>query len=115
MNLKNDNHWRNKTTVSPLYIQYLYLCKGYDGHLEELTRIFSISYVILDASLSEYRRHLLESECKQSGLRFISLSDEGSVRFFSKYKDTEYITEKRWFCSANGYHLLHKYDSHDRI
>lgn len=77
----NDNHWRNKTTVSPLYIQYLYLCKGYDGHLEELTRIFSISYVILDASLSEYRRHLLESECKQSGLRFISLSDEGSVRF----------------------------------
>ena len=36
----NDNHWRNKTTVSPLYIQYLYLCKGYDGHLEELTRIF---------------------------------------------------------------------------
>lgn len=52
-----------------------------DGHLEELTRIFSFSYVILDASLSEYRRHLLESECKQSGLRFISLSDEGSVRF----------------------------------
>ena len=77
----NDNHWRNKTTVSPLYIQYLYLCKGYDGHMEELTRIFSFSYVILDASLSEYRKHLLESECKQSGLRFISLSDEGSVRF----------------------------------
>ena len=77
----NDNHWRNKTTVSPLYIQYLYLCKGYDGHLEELAQVFSFSYVILDASLSEYRRHLLESECKQSGLRFISLSDEGSVRF----------------------------------
>ena len=77
----NDNHWRNKTTVSPLYIQYLYLCKGYDGHLEELAQVFSFSYVILDASLSEYRKHLLESECKKSGLRFISLSDEGSVRF----------------------------------
>ena len=80
----NDNHWqtlRNKSTTPTLYIDYLYLCKGYDGHLEELTRIFSFSYVILDASLSEYRRHLLESECKQSGLRFISLSDEGSVRF----------------------------------
>ena len=77
----NDNHWRNKSAVSPLYIQYLYLCKGYDGHLEELTRVFSFSYVILDASLSEYRKRLLESECKQSGLRFISLSDEGSVRF----------------------------------
>lgn len=77
----NDNRWRNKSTASPLYIQYLYLCKGYDGHLEELTRVFSFSYVILDASLSEYRKHLLESECKKSGLRFISLSDAGSVRF----------------------------------
>lgn len=77
----NDNRWRNKSTVSPLYIQYLYLCKGYDGHLEELAQVFSFSYVILDASLSEYRKHLLESECKKSGLRFISLSDEGSVRF----------------------------------
>lgn len=76
-----DNRWRNKSAVSPLYIQYLYLCKGYDGHLEEFTRTFSFSYVILDASLSEYRKHLLESECKQSGLRFISLSDEGSVCF----------------------------------
>lgn len=77
----NDNRWRNKSTASPLYIQYLYLCKGYDGHLEELTRVFSFSYVILDASLSEYRKHLLESECKKSGLQFISLSDAGSVRF----------------------------------
>ena len=77
----NDNRWRNKSTVSPLYIQYLYLCKGYDGHLEELAQVFSFSYVILDASLSEYRKHLLESECKKSGLRFISLSDEGSVHF----------------------------------
>lgn len=87
----NDNRWRNKSTVSPLYIQYLYLCKGYDGHLEELAQVFSFSYVILDASLSEYRKHLLESECKKSGLRFISLSDEGSVRFCSKYKDLSYI------------------------
>lgn len=77
----NDNRWRNKSTVSPLYIQYLYLCKGYDGNLEELVRVFSFSYVILDASLSEYRKRLFESECEKFGLRFISLSDEGSVRF----------------------------------
>lgn len=76
-----DNRWRNKSVVCPLYIQYLYLCKGYDGHLEELTRLFSSSVVILDASLPEYRKCLLESECKQSGLRFISLSEEGSVCF----------------------------------
>lgn len=76
-----DNRWRNKSAVSPLYIQYLYLCKGYDGHLEELTPLFSSFVVILDASLPEYRKCLLESECKQSGLRIISLSEEGSVCF----------------------------------
>lgn len=76
-----DNHWQNKTTDSPLYIQYLYLCKGFDGHLEELIRVFSPSCIVLDASLPEYRKHLLREECKQLRLRFISLSEEGSVRF----------------------------------
>lgn len=77
-----DNRWRNNSTVSVLYtIDYLYLCKGYDGHLEELTRLFVPGCIILDASLSEYRRNRLEDECKQSGLRFISLSEEGSVCF----------------------------------
>ena len=37
--------------------------------------------IILDASLSEHRKQLFEEECKQSGLRFISLSEKGSVRF----------------------------------
>lgn len=77
-----DNRWRNNSTDSVLYtIDYLYLCKGYDGHLEELTRLFVPGCIILDASLSEYRRNRLEDECKQSGLRFISLSEEGSVCF----------------------------------
>lgn len=77
----NDNRWRNKSAASPLPVRYLYLCKGYNGRLEELARVFAFSCVILDASLPEYRKQLLESECKQSGRRLISLSDEGSVRF----------------------------------
>lgn len=77
-----DNRWRNKSAVSALYtIDYLYLCKGYDGHLEELTKLFAPGCILLDASLSEHRRNLLEEECRQSGLRFISLSEEGSVCF----------------------------------
>lgn len=77
----SDNRWRNKTSSSPLYIHYLYLCKGFDGHLEELTRIFSPSCIILDSSFPDHRRESLKTECKQSGMHFISLSDEGSVRF----------------------------------
>lgn len=76
-----DNRWRNKTAATPLYIDYLYLCEGYRGRLEELTRLFTPSCVIMDASLPEHRKKLFETECKHSGLRFISLSEEGSVRF----------------------------------
>lgn len=77
----NDNRWRNKTAVSPLSIHYLYLCKGYDGHLRELTSLFVPSCIILDASLAEYRRQRFEKECEELGLDFISLSEKGSVRF----------------------------------
>ncbi|WP_125042854.1 ComEC/Rec2 family competence protein [Bacteroides faecalis] len=76
-----DNRWQNKSAVSPLSIQYLYLCKGYEGHMKELTRIFSPSCIVLDASFSESRKRLLEKECRQLGFRFISLSEEGSIRF----------------------------------
>ena len=76
-----DNRWRNKSAATPLYIDYLYLCKGYNGHLKELRLLFAPECIILDASLSEHRKQLFEEECKQSGLRFISLSEKGSVRF----------------------------------
>ena len=77
-----DNRWQNKSVVSTLYIvDYLYLCKGYDGNLEELTKLFSPGCIVLDASLPDYRKKLLEDECRQSGLHFISLSEEGSVYF----------------------------------
>lgn len=76
-----DNRWRNKSVVSPLSIHYMYLCKGYSGRLEELTRLFSPSCILLDASLSENRKQLFREECERLGLHFISLSEEGSVRF----------------------------------
>ncbi len=80
----NDNHWqtlRNKSTTPTLYIDYLYLCKGYDGRLKELAKFFLPGCIIFDASLSEYHRDRFKEECKEYGLRFISLSEEGSVRF----------------------------------
>lgn len=76
-----DNRWRNKSAVSPLSINYMYLCKGYSGRLEELTRLFSPSFILLDASLSDDRKRLFREECERLGLHFLSLSEEGSVRF----------------------------------
>lgn len=77
----NDNRWANKTARQPLSIDYLYLCKGYSGQLDELFPLFTPSCVILDSSLSEYRKKSFSEECKRLGIRFLSLSEKGSVRF----------------------------------
>ena len=77
----SDNRWRNKLASQPLFIDYLYLCRGYDGRLEWLTELFTFQTVILDASLSDYRREAFKRECRQLGFHFISLSEKGSVRF----------------------------------
>ncbi len=90
----NDNHWqtlRNKSTTPTLYIDYLYLCKGYDGRLKELTKFFlpvvsssmppsqSIVETVLRRNarntvyvLSPYRKKVLSAFC-------------------SKYKELSYI------------------------
>ena len=77
----NDNYWRNKTTRQPLSIDYLYVCEGYEGYLRELTNLFVIRNVVLDASLSNRRLQAYKIECQQQGIHFISLSDKGSTEF----------------------------------
>lgn len=77
----SDNRWRNKSGAQPLYVDYLYLCRGYDGKLEWLTGLFSVRTVVLDASLTDYRREAYKQECRQLGIHFISLAEKGSVRF----------------------------------
>lgn len=79
--LVSDNRWQNKSVSQLLTIDYLYLCKGYDGRLKWLTSLFSFQTVILDASLSDYRREGFKQECRQLGIHFISLAEKGSVRF----------------------------------
>lgn len=78
-----DNRWKQQRTDDGAVcrVDYLYICKGYTGQLAALTRLFLPGCVILDPSLSDYRRNRLKEECQQNHLHFISLSDEGSVRF----------------------------------
>ena len=78
-----DNRWKQQRTGDGAVcrVDYLYICKGYTGQLAALTRLFLPGCVILDSSLSSYRRNRLKEECQQNHLHFISLSDEGSVRF----------------------------------
>ena len=76
-----DDRWRNKSSDALLPMDYLYICKGYGGSIDELLRLFQPSCVVLDSSLPTYRLHALQKECKQRRLNFISLNEEGSVCF----------------------------------
>ena len=77
----HNNDWRNKISTAPLLIDYVYICKGYNGTVEELTLLFKISRIIMDASLSDYKKRTLSEECQRLGLPCLSLSEKGSVAF----------------------------------
>ena len=74
-----DNRWRNKTANEPLYVDYMYVCKGFKGKLAVLAPLFEARKIILDSSLSTYRLTELKDECRLLGLDFISISEKGSL------------------------------------
>lgn len=77
--LLHDARWQNKTSKHPLLIDYLYISKGYTGRIEELTSLFRIRTVILDASLSDYRSNILKDDCRRLTIPCISLKERGAV------------------------------------
>lgn len=79
--LVSDNRWQSFISDAPMPIDYLYLCRGFNGNLEELLNLFVAKQVILDSSLSSYWQDRYEAECKRLGKRYISLSKKGSATF----------------------------------
>lgn len=78
--LLSDNRWRNKNSSRPLLVDYLYVSKGYQGGIEELTSLFSIGMVVLDASLSDYYQNKIANNCVRLGIPYLLLSQKGSYR-----------------------------------
>ncbi|NDV81178.1 ComEC/Rec2 family competence protein [Bacteroides sp. 51] len=74
----NDNRWREVKTESPFPVDCLYLCKNYTGRIEGLTSVFNIQHVVLDSSLSDYRRKVLQEECTRLNIPLTSLSEQAS-------------------------------------
>lgn len=78
--LLSDNRWRNKSSSRPLSVDYLYVSKGYQGGIEELTSLFSMGMVVLDASLSDYYQNKIANDCVRLGIPYLLLSQKGSYR-----------------------------------
>lgn len=77
--LLHDARWRNKVSRHPLSVDYLYISKGYNGSIRELTSLFTLRTVILDASLSDYRSDVLQKECLRLTIPCISLKKKGAL------------------------------------
>ncbi len=61
--LVNHNRWEKITAKHPLTIDYLWICKGFEGTIGSLQSLFHFKEVILDASLPERIQIKLETEC----------------------------------------------------
>lgn len=77
--LLHDARWRNKASRHPLSIDYLHISKGYNGNICELTSLFTLRTVILDASLPDYRSDILQKECLRLAIPCISLKKNGAL------------------------------------
>ena len=77
-----DQRWNNlETAGAPLAIDYLYVCRGYKGSIAGLTSLFSIGMVIFEPSYSAYYRELIVRDCIRLGISYLSLDEQGAVRF----------------------------------
>lgn len=74
-----DDRWGNKISGVPVSIDYLYVSHGYKGDMQELVSLFEVGTVVIDASLSEYYRERIISDCVRLGIPYLPLSEKGSV------------------------------------
>ena len=77
--LLHDARWKNKISKHPLQIDYLYISKGYNGRIEELTSLFRIRTVVLDVSLSDYRSDILKNDCYRLAIPCLVLKERGAL------------------------------------
>ena len=73
-----DDRWGNKISGVPVFID-LYVSHGYKGDMQELVSLFEVGTVVIDASLSEYYRERIISDCVRLGIPYLPLSEKGSV------------------------------------
>ena len=78
MHLQVEFSWRKQKALSPLHVDYAYICRGFYGSVADLKRLFQIKQVVLDTSLEDSYREKLKRECEIYGLNYIDMSEKGS-------------------------------------
>ena len=78
----NTAYWKGKSAETKVELDYVYLCRGFQGNLQSLLHVFDVHQVILDASLSEGYREYLKKECMKLKIPYKDVSGQGSFRIF---------------------------------
>lgn len=79
-----DDRWGNKISGVPVSIDYLYVSHGYKGDMQELVSLFEVGTVVIDASLSEYYRERIISDCVRLGIPYLPLSEKVLCTYYYK-------------------------------
>ena len=79
----DSGRWKNirlAGTSQLAALDYVYICKGFDGNITGLSGLFKIKNVIIDSSISERYRRFLKQECERLNIRCIEKSAQASFR-----------------------------------
>lgn len=77
--LVDNNKWRKQKALSPLHVDYAYICRGFYGSVADLKRLFQIKQVVLDTSLEDSYREKLKRECEIYGLNYIDILNSATL------------------------------------
>lgn len=75
-----DNRWHGMAAKERADVDYLYVCRGFTGDLQSLSRLFRPRRVVLDASLwdSDRRRHA--AACRALDWPVYDMREDGALR-----------------------------------
>lgn len=77
--VKNEA-WKNKQCNPPIRADYVYVCRGFKGSLQNLLHVFQVGQLVLDSSLSDWRQERLRQESEELHIPCSKVSEKGSFK-----------------------------------
>ena len=75
-----DGRWGRLKSNVRADVDYLYVCRGFNGNLSHLARLFRPRCVVLDASLWASDRERCLQECRDLGWNCYDMRREGALK-----------------------------------
>ena len=75
-----DGRWRKKEMLPRIGVDFLYVCRGFKGSLDDLLRVFDCGGVVLDGSLGQFYRESLLRDCKERQIHCSELPANASFK-----------------------------------